>query len=148
MFFSDRFLPIGTYLSVGITVWSDLARQRNGGFVLCSAFLEKKWPVGGLTSHSQIATGGLNLINPPRHIIQTYHNQPLDGWALTELAGGWKGGSVLLPEKFNKKLTFGGGVSHSQIASSRPNLNIQTYHNQPLGGWALAASPGGFVLWP
>ncbi len=124
-------------------------------------FLEEFWPVGGFMSHSQIATGGLNLIGPPHQIIQTYNNQPLGGWALAELAGGWKGGSVLWPAKFNKNSTFGGGgggVSQSQIASSRLNSfsaahqNIQTYHNQPLGGWVLAESAGGWkdgsVLWP
>jgi hypothetical protein len=51
-----------------------------------------------------------------------------------------------------------GLMSHSQIATGRPNLIspprqiIQTYNNQPLGGWALAESAGGWkggsVLWP
>jgi hypothetical protein len=109
-------------------------------------------------SHSQIVTGGPNLIGPPHQIIQTYNNQPSGGWALAESAGGWKGGSVLWPAKFDKDSMFGGGVSHSQIASSGPNLisapsqNIQTYHNQPSGGWALAKSAGGWkggsILWP
>jgi hypothetical protein len=49
----------------------------------------------GLMSQSQIATGGLNSIGMPHQIIQTYYNQPSGGWALAELAGGWKGGSVL-----------------------------------------------------
>ncbi len=39
-------------------------------------------------SHSQIATGGLYSIGPPRQIIQKYNNQPLGGWALAESAGG------------------------------------------------------------
>jgi hypothetical protein len=95
-----------------------LAGQRNGSFVLSSAFLDEFRPVGGLMSHSQIATGGPNSTGPPRQIIQTYNNQPSDGWALAESAGGWKGHSVLWPAKFNKNSTFGGGVSHSQIASS------------------------------
>ncbi len=58
--------------------------QRNGGFVLCSAFLDKFRPVGGLMSHSQIATGMPNLIGLLSQSIQTYHNQPLGGWALAE----------------------------------------------------------------
>jgi hypothetical protein len=87
----------------------DLAGQRNGGFVLCSAFLDKFWPVGVLMSQSQIVTGWPNLINPPHQIIQTYCNQPLGDWALAELAGGWKGSSILWPAKFDKNLTFGGG---------------------------------------
>ncbi len=60
-------------------------------------------------SHSQIATGGPNSIGPPRQIIQTYNNQPLGGWALAETAGGWKGGSVLWPAKFDKIYRLGGG---------------------------------------
>jgi hypothetical protein len=80
-----------------------------GGFVLCSAFLDKFWPVGGLMSHSQIATAGPNLIGLPHQIIQTYPNQPSGGWALSDLAGGWKGGSILWPAKFDKKLMLGGG---------------------------------------
>jgi hypothetical protein len=110
-------------------------------------------------SHSQIATGGPNSIGPPRKIIQMYHNQPSGGWALAELAGEWKGSSVLWPAKFVKNLTFGGGgVSHSHIPSSglnsisAPSQNIQTCHNHPSGGWALAESAGGWkggsVLWP
>ncbi len=136
----------------------DSAGQRNGGFVLSSAFLDEFWPVGGLMSHSQIATSRLNSIGPSHQIIQTYNNQPLGGWALAESARGWKGHSILWPAKFNKNSMFGGGVSHSQIASSEPKLisapgqNIRTYHNQPSGGWALAESAGGWkgssVLWP
>ncbi len=84
---------------------------------MCSAFLDKIWPVGRLTSHSQIATGGLNLVGPPYQIIQTYHKQPVGGWALAESAGGWKGGSVLWPAMFDKKSTFGGGLA---IAKSQP----------------------------
>jgi hypothetical protein len=60
-------------------------------------------------SHSQIATGGTNSIGPPRQIIQTYNNHPSGGRALAELAGGWKGGSVLWPEKIDENSTFGGG---------------------------------------
>jgi hypothetical protein len=89
---------------------------------LSSAFLDEFRLVGGLMSHSQIATGEPNLIGPPHQIIQTYNKQPLGGWALAESAGGWKGGSILWLVKFDKKSTFGGGVSHSQIASSGPNL--------------------------
>ncbi len=43
---------------------------------------------------------------------------------------------------------FWGVVRHSQIATSGPNLigppgqNIQAYHNQPSGGWALAELAG------
>jgi hypothetical protein len=68
-------------------------------------------------SHSQIATGGPNLIGPPRQIIQTYNNQPSGGWALAESAGGWKGSYVLWPAKFDKNSTFGGGLA---IAILRP----------------------------
>jgi hypothetical protein len=120
--------------------------------------LDEFWPVGGLMSHCKIATGRPNSIGPPRQTIQTYHNHSSGGWALAELAGGWKGGSILWPAKFDKNLTFWGGVSHSQIAFSGPNSigqpgqNIQTYHNQPLGGWALAKSArgwkGGSILRP
>jgi hypothetical protein len=89
-------------------VWSDSAGQRNGGFILTSAFLDEFRPVGGLMSHSQIATGVPNLIGPPCQIIQTYNNQPSGGLALAELAGGWKGVSILWPAKFGKNSTFGG----------------------------------------
>jgi hypothetical protein len=109
-------------------------------------------------SHSQIATGGPNLISLPHQIIQTYHNQPSGGWALAESAGGWKGDFVLWPAKFDKISMFGGGVAHSQIASSGPNSmsapgqNIQTYHNHPSGSWTLAKLArewkGGSILWP
>jgi hypothetical protein len=75
----------------------DSAGRRNGGFVLSSAFLDKFRPVGGLMSHSQLATSGPNSISPPRQIIHTYNNQPSGGWALVQLAGGWKGGSILWP---------------------------------------------------
>jgi hypothetical protein len=81
----------------------------NGGFVLCSDFLDEFWPVGGLMSHSRIATGGPNAIGPPHQIIQTYHNQPSGDRALPESAGGWKGGFVLWLAKFDKKSMFGGG---------------------------------------
>jgi hypothetical protein len=80
----------------------DLAGQRNGSFVLCSAFFGRIFAVWGLMSHIQVATGGPNLIGPPHQIIQTYHNQPLGGWALAKLAGGWTGGSILWPANFNK----------------------------------------------
>jgi hypothetical protein len=36
------------------------------------------------------------LIGLPCQNIQTHHNQPSGGWDLAELAGGWKGGYVLL----------------------------------------------------
>jgi hypothetical protein len=68
-------------------------------------------------SHSQIATGGPNSIGPPRQIIQTYNNQPSGGWALGELAGGWKGHSVLWPANSTKIQRLGGGLA---IAKSRP----------------------------
>jgi hypothetical protein len=136
-----------------------LAGRRNGGFVLSSAFLDEFWPVGGLMSHSQIATGGPNSISPPHQISQTHNNQPSGGWALAESAGGWKGHSILWLAKIRQKFNvWGGGVSHCQIASRGPKLisapgrNIQTYHNQPSGGWALAELAGGWkggsVLWP
>jgi hypothetical protein len=70
---------------LGGWVWSDLAGQRNRSFVLSSAFLDKFWPVGGLMSHSQIATP--NSIGLPHQIIQTYNNQPSGGWALADSAG-------------------------------------------------------------
>jgi hypothetical protein len=62
------------------------AKKRRLCFVQCifGHFL----PLGGLTSHSQIATSGPNLISPPHLIIQTYNNQPSGGWALAELARG------------------------------------------------------------
>jgi hypothetical protein len=94
---------------LGGWVWSDLAGQRNGSFVLSSAFLDEFRLVGGLMSHSQIATSGPNSIGLSHQIIQTYNNQPLGGWALAELAGGWKGHSILWPAKFDKNSTFGGG---------------------------------------
>ncbi len=50
---------------------------------------------GGGVSHSQNAFSGPNLISAPGQNIQTYHNQPLGGWALAELAGGWEGGFIL-----------------------------------------------------
>jgi hypothetical protein len=53
----------------------------------------KAWPNG---------TSGLNLVNSPGQKNQTYHHQPLGGWALAELAGGWKDGSTLWPPKFDK----------------------------------------------
>ncbi len=93
-------------------------------------------------------------------IYLTYHNQPSGGWALAKLAGGWKGSSFLWLAKVDQNLTFrgGGGITHSQNTSSRPNLisvpgqNIQTNHNQPSGGWALAKLAGGWkggsILWP
>jgi hypothetical protein len=87
----------------------DLAGQRNSGFVLSSAFLDEFWPVGGLMSHSQIATGGPNLISLPCQIIQIYNNQPSGGWALAESAGEWNGGSILWPENFDGNSTFEGG---------------------------------------
>jgi hypothetical protein len=59
-------------------------------------------------SHSRIATGGKNLISPPHQAVQTYHNHLSGGWALDELAGGWKGSSILGPAKFDENLTFGG----------------------------------------
>jgi hypothetical protein len=98
-------------------------RAKDGSFILSSAFLDKFWLVRGMMSHSQIATGGQNLISLPRQIIQKNNNQPLGGWALAESAGGRKGSSVLWLAKFDKNLTFGGGggVNHSQIASSRLN---------------------------
>ncbi len=94
---------------MGGWVWLDLAGQRNSGFALSSAFLDKFWLVVGLMSHSQIATSGPNLIGLPHQIIQTYNNQPSGGWALAESAGGWKGGSNLWPAKFDENSTFGGG---------------------------------------
>jgi hypothetical protein len=101
---------------LGGWVWSDSAGQRNSGFVLCSAFLDEFWLVGGLMSHSRIATGGPNLINPPHQFIQTYPNQPSGGWALAKSAGGWKGGSVLWRAKFDENSTFfGGGVAMAKL---------------------------------
>ncbi len=97
----------------------DSAGRRNGGFVLCRAFLDEFWPVGGLMSHSQIATGGSNLIGPPHQFIQTYHNQPWGGWGLAESAGGWKSGSILWPAKFDKNSTFlGGGLAIAKLHSA------------------------------
>ncbi len=51
----------------------------------------------GGVSLSQITFSRSNSIGPPSQHIQTYHNQPSGGWALAELAGGWKGGSILWP---------------------------------------------------
>jgi hypothetical protein len=58
----------------------DLAGQRNGSFVLFSSFLDKFQPVGGLMSHSQIATGGPNLtICPVKLFKHTTINQRVAG---------------------------------------------------------------------
>ncbi len=112
----------------------------------------------GGVSYSQIASSGSNLIGLPGQSIQTYHNQPNCGWALAVSAGEWKGGSILWPWNSTKNWVWGGGVSHSQIATSGldliglPSCNIQKYQNQPLDGWALAEFTGwwkgGSVLWP
>jgi hypothetical protein len=93
----------------------DLAGQRNGGFILSSAFLDKFWPVGGLMSHSRIATGGLNSIGQPHQIVQTYNNQTLGGWALAESVGGWKSGFVLWPKNSTKVQCLGGGLAIAKL---------------------------------
>jgi hypothetical protein len=81
--------------------------------------------------------GGPNLVNPTREKNQAYHNQPVGGWAWAKLAGGWKGGSILWPREFDKKLTFGGVVSHNQKVTGGPNLSDlpcpppPTHHSKP-----------------
>ncbi len=71
--------------------------------------LTKQLMFGGSVSHSQITSSKPNSINPPSLTSQPYHNQPSGGWALAELAGEWKAGSILWQGKFDKKMIFGGG---------------------------------------
>jgi hypothetical protein len=83
--------------TIGWLGFGQIGRGMERQLCFVAVIIRKKIDFLGGVSHNQMASSGPNLIGLHSKSIQTYHNQPLGGLDLAELAGGWKSGSILWP---------------------------------------------------